>query len=81
MKFDDPSTKKLSESIKSSHLYRANGSTNMYSDSLSKRKHHDFSVWFPVTYGFEFKGKDGGVLYSITLDTTKGTLNYHECVL
>lgn len=81
LEFDASATKRLTESIKSSHLYRADGSTAIYSDSLTKRKPHDFSIWFPVTNGFEFKGKNGGILYSITVDTTKGTLNYHEYVL
>jgi hypothetical protein len=81
LKFDKTSTKQLTESIKSSRLYHPDGSSSMYADSLSKRKPNDYSLWYPITDGFEFKGKDGGVLYSITADTTKGTLNYHEYVL
>lgn len=81
LQFDTSSMRNLSGSIRNSHLYRADGSSAMYSDSLMNRKPNDFSLWFPVPKGYEFNGKDGAVLYTIKVDTTLNILNYHEYVL
>lgn len=81
LKFDTPSIIKLRENIRNSRLYRTNGSSAIYSDSLMNAKPTDFSIWYPVTKGYEFKGKDGAVLYSIIIDTTRNFLKYYEYVL
>ncbi len=81
LQFDISSMRSLTISIKKSRLYHADGSSAMYSDSIMNRKPNDFSVWYPISTGYEFNGKDGAVLYTIKVDTTLNTLKYQEYVL
>ena len=80
LKFDVLPARQLTENIKQSRYFHKDGSSDMYSDSLNYRESHDFAIWYPAPDGYEFKGKNGAVLYTISVDTTSGILKYFEFV-